>query len=237
MGEHIVCGIQPGKSILDKAEDIVEMESNLMNAYQTAYRMACEELANREIDDICLNTNAERVAGEDSIIILSYLASSYTVDLKSGCIAETGSDKQVSTTVKVLLLHYLLNSKISPLTGKMISFKEIPGGGAIYYQTFFKRAITPLIKTFADDIDGFFNAAEKIGGTRESYGDASVTLKIFPLVPVTYVIWQGDDEFPATGTILFDEKVTSFLPGEDIVLAASFGVYALMAEAGKKQII
>lgn len=213
----------------------MEMESNLMNAYLTAYEMACKELANRDIDDICLNTNANRISGEDALITLNYLASDYTINMKTGEITENGSDKQVSTTVKVLLLHYLLNAKISPLTGRMISFKEIPGGGAIYYQTFYKRAITPLIKTFSNDIDGFFNASEKLGGVRESYGDASVTLKIFPLVPVTYVLWQGDEEFPASGTILFDEKVTNFLPGEDIVLAASFGVYALMAEARKKQ--
>jgi hypothetical protein len=53
-------------------------------------------------------------------------------------------------------------------------------------------------------------------------------LKVFPFVPVTYVIWQGDEEVADSGTILFDESITSYLPAEDIVLAASFGTYALM---------
>lgn len=68
---------------MDKVEADLEMESNLMNAYQTAYEMACKELANRNIDDICLNTNANRIPGEDTLITLNYLAFDYTVNMKN----------------------------------------------------------------------------------------------------------------------------------------------------------
>lgn len=206
----------------------MEMESNLMNAYQTAYEMACNSLKSKDIEEICLNTNAERIFGEDSSVSLKYLDNNYVIDIRSGSVSFADSQNSVSTTIKVLLLHYLLHSKISPLSGRLISFKEISGGGAIYYQTFHKRAISPLVKAFSNNIEDFYKAAEKFSGMKETYGDASITLRVFPLIPITYVIWQGDDEFPASGTILFDESVTSFLPGEDIVLAASFGVYELI---------
>lgn len=212
----------------------MDLESNLMNAYQTAYELACKSLMEKDAEEISLNTNAV-YNKDDNTLILKYLNQEYVVNCRTGEIIYKDVQSPVTTTVKVLILHYLLNSKITPLSGKLISFKEIRGGGAIYYQTFQKRAIHPLVKTFADDIDGFYKAAAKFQGIKENYGHASITMKIFPLVPVTYVIWQGDDEFPPSGTILFDEAITNFLPGEDIVLAASFGVYALMQAKGNGQ--
>lgn len=205
----------------------MELESNLMNAYRTAYRMACEDFKQKDFEEISLNTNSVYDRSSHTLH-LKYLNTGYEVDCSSGGIKYKDSNDEVTTTVKVLIAHYLLKAGIKPLSGKMISFKEIPGGGAIYYQTFQKRAILPLVKTFSNNLNGLYLAAEKLGGTRETYGHASVTIKVFPLVPVTYVVWQGDDEIPASGTILFDDTVTSFLPGEDIVLAASFGVYELM---------
>jgi hypothetical protein len=207
----------------------VEMESNLMNAYQTAYEMACERLNKRDAEEISLHTNAIHNK-ETHTLSLKYLNTEYLVNYNTGAIHAAGSQNPVTTTVKVLILHYLLHARITPLTGKLISFKEIPGGGSIYYQTFQKRAIHPFVMTYANDMDGLYRAAARFQGIKEGYGHASVSIRVFPLIPVTYVLWQGDDEFPASGTILFDESVTSYLPGEDIVLAASFGAYGLMGK-------
>jgi hypothetical protein len=207
----------------------MELESNLMNAYLTAYTMGCEKLAKLDPEEVSLNTNTIYLK-ESNCISVKYLNKEYIVDCSNGEVSVKDSSEEVTTTVKVLIIHYLINSRIRPLTGNMISFKEITCG-AIYYDTFYKRAISPLIKTFSGRLDAFHKAAEVLGGIAEKYGNASRTIKIFPLVPITYVLWEGDDEMPATGTILFDKSITNFLPGEDIVLAASFGVYALMAQA------
>lgn len=205
----------------------MELESNLMNAYKTSYNMACDELKNRDIITISLNSNAIYDA-ESNTLQLRYLNDDYVVKCRDGSIKLLNKDEEVTTTVKVLILHYLLSSTSRPLTGKHISFKEIPGGGAIYYQTFYKRAITPLVKTFGKNFEGFYKAGETLGGRKEGLGHASITINIFPLVPVTYVLWEGDEEMASSGTILFDESITNYLPGEDVVLAASFGVYEMM---------
>lgn len=208
----------------------MELESNLKNAYKTAYRIACEKLNKLDWDKVGMNTNSFFNAGSQSLL-LKYLNREYRIHCPSGEVTCENTKEDVTTTVKVLLLHYLTNAQIKPLSGKLISFREIKGGGTIYYETFQKRAIQPLIKTFGQNAGRLYIAGAKLGGTVEKFGSAAVTLKIFPLVPVTYVIWQGDEEVPANATILFDDSVTSFLPGEDIVLAASFGTYELMKYA------
>lgn len=211
----------------------MEMESSLMNGYLSAYKLACEELARKNFEEISLNANAG-YDKENNTFSLIYLNREYKVNCLTGEVSLADSQEEVANTTKVLLLHYLLSAQNRPLSGRLISFKELKSGAAIYYQTFFKRAVAPLFKTFADNFDGFFKAASMLGGDVERYGHASVTIKVLPLVPITYVLWKGDEEVAASGTILFDDSIESFLPAEDIVCAASFGVYALMALARGK---
>ncbi|MCL6560367.1 MAG: DUF3786 domain-containing protein, partial [Firmicutes bacterium] len=54
----------------------------------------------------------------------------------------------------------------------------------------------------------------------------------FPLVPVTYVLWLGDDEFPASGTVLFDSTASTHLATEDYAFIAGMGVFELKKAAG-----
>ncbi len=209
----------------------MEKESNMIGGYQTAYNNACAALREKNPEDICANTGAVFIERTGSLQV-QYLHADYLVDCASGDVARALGDAPTATTVKVLILHYLLHAVKHLPTGKMISFRDVRGGGANYYPTFNKRAILPLQKTFENDTDKLIQAGLRLKGTQAAYGDASVTLPIFPHVPVTYVIWQGDEEISSSASILFDANVNSYLPCEDIVLAASFGAYELMKVAG-----
>jgi len=39
----------------------------------------------------------------------------------------------------------------------------------------------------------------------------------FPNIPITYIYWNGDEEFPASVQVLFDSSIKDYLPLEDIV--------------------
>lgn len=217
----------------------MEQESNLANAYLDAYKKACARLLECEPETVCQNSKAA-YEKETETYIVSYFGRQYRIRCADGEVAfqEGPSDSGersggLPTTEKVLILHYLIHAQPKPLSGRNISFKEVPGGGSIYYPTFKKRAVDPLVKTFSEDFGGFAEAARTLGGSAEKLGDAAMTVYAFPFVPITYVIWKGDEEVSSSGTILFDSSVSGFLPVEDIVIAASFGVYK-MVEYKKK---
>lgn len=214
----------------------MQLESNLMNAYHEAYRTACERLSKCDPKEVCLSSKAV-LDEHTNTYTVKYLNSDYNVDAADGSVSLKNEQGNVTITEKVLLLHYLIHSKPEQLSGRNISFMEVPGGGAVYYSTFTKRAIDPLVKTFSDNIDEFKKASLTFNGTPGRFGNASSTIFIFPLVPVTYIIWQGDEEIASSGTILFDSSITNFLPVEDIVLAASFGAYRLMSKAKDSRLI
>ncbi len=127
---------------------------------------------------------------------------------------------------KILILHYLEQAEGVPLHHKWISFKEIPGG-QIYINPFYNRAIRPLVNLFGRDPQGMIAAGLALGGKRESLGDASVVVPVFPMVPVAYVIWEGDEEFEPSGNILFDESASQYLPLEDYAVIAGAVVFEL----------
>ena len=58
-------------------------------------------------------------------------------------------------------------------------------------------------------------------------GDAAIVMDVFPRLPLTYVIWEGDEEMPANGTILFDQTAQYYLPTEDLVVVAAAGASIL----------
>jgi hypothetical protein len=204
----------------------MEFESNLKNGYLEAYRLACNNIIKCDHELICANSNSYFDKTNNTIVV-DYLNSKYLVYCTSGEVVCATHSQPINVTVKVLILHYLIHAGNRPLTGNLVSFKEL-SGVSIYYPSFHKRAILPLTKTFAKNIDLFYSSQEKLGGRREGYGTGSATIKVFPMIPVTYVLWSGDEEVADNGTILFDQSVTCFLPGEDIVLAASFGVYEMI---------
>ena len=137
---------------------------------------------------------------------------------------------ELPLTEQILILHYLLRTTGEPLSGRDIDFRSVPEGG-FYWSAFVSRAKKPLLETFGHDLDLYLKVATALGGTIGTQGDASATFLAFPLVPVTHILWRGDEEFPPEANILFDETIPQHLSTEDIAALAGSSVYRLMGAA------
>ena len=198
-------------------------ETNLQKGQQVACDLTVERFSSADPAELARRCRAEYT---DAGLRLIYLGQAYIIRWPSGEVEKEGSEESIPLSMKVLLLNYVLSAHGEP-TGELISFRDIPGA-ATYEPSFNKRALNPLVKTFDGKPDLLYAAAERLGGTRASIADASVTIPVLPLLQVTYGIWHGDEEFPASGVILFDSSARRLLPIECLVAAASNGVYALM---------
>jgi hypothetical protein len=127
------------------------------------------------------------------------------------------SKKVVSLVTRILLLHYLIRAEGNPLTGKWVAYKDIPGG-LLYADVFARRVTEPLQRKFGKSAQGFREVGIQLGGEPVDIGDASFILKAFPYVPLQYVLWGADEEFPPSVQLLFDSSVDHYLPLEDIVV-------------------
>jgi hypothetical protein len=186
-------------------------------AHEMAYKIAREQLSG--IDDIgeqCRKSGTRHLPAENAVIV-DHLNRSYKISIPEGEVSPVGSDEAVPIRDKILILHYFIRARGTPLTGNIITYKELHEG-INYYPTFFKRAIEPVITNFKDTPEKLFEVAGALGGRQSDYGDTAVTIDAFPYVPLTIVLWRGDNEFPPDGNIMFDSTIADYLPTEDITI-------------------
>jgi hypothetical protein len=124
-------------------------------------------------------------------------------------------DEHIRGALTVLVLHYLVTSKAKTLRNKLITYRELPDG-MVFYNAFRSIAIEPIAQEFGEDLDRFETHADALGGRKVKLGEIAFEFKIFPRVPVTYLLWGGDEEIPASANILFDESASEQLHTEDL---------------------
>jgi hypothetical protein len=113
----------------------MEQESNLTNAYLDAYKKACRRLLERDPETVCQNSKAA-YEKDTKTYVIPYFGRQYRIGCADGAVSFQEDPPGLPTTEKVLILHYLIHAQPKPLTGRAVSFKEVPNGGAIYYTTF-----------------------------------------------------------------------------------------------------
>lgn len=194
-----------------------------------AYRLAREQLA--RLDDIeqqCLNSGAQyRVVDSQKIILIKYLNQDYHITVPDIELSLAGSKKEVGVRDKVLILRYFISAKGTPIANKPITFKELSGGN-VYFPTFLKRTVEPLLAHFGNKPHLLPDAAQKLGGYRSDYGDVSVTINAFSRVPITIVLWKGDNEFAPAGSIMFDSSIPDYLSTEDTTVLCEIITWRLI---------
>ncbi len=164
--------------------------------YKLAYKLAGEQLTGVDIEQQCLRSGARyQVINSRPVIIVEYLNQWYQVTLPDIDISLVDGGGEVPMRDKILILHYLTLAQGVPISNKLIAFKELPEG-ANYFPTFSKRSIEPLVAHFGREPHRLIEAAERLGGHEVDYGDVAVTINGFSRVPITLVLWQGDEEFP-----------------------------------------
>ncbi len=138
-----------------------------------------------------------------------------------------------STVIEKVLQYLYITRNGSKNIGKnLISFLQIPSG-ALKNEDFIQQSVTPMVKAFANDLDTFAKVCEKLGGVKQRFGHASYTLYPLPYVPLTYIIWQGDDEIADSGSILFDETVVEWYNPEEAEALAIITTQILLETKSK----
>lgn len=187
-------------------------------AYELSFKLASERIARIDIEQQCLKSGAQyRVKDSQKAIVVPYLNQLYLINLPDIKISLEGSAEEVPIRDKLLIIHYFISAKGTLLTKGMITFRELPEGN-VYFPTFSKRSIKPLVDNFGNKPGLLLELGKKLGGHKAEYGDEAVTIDAFPRVPITVVLWEGDDEFAPQGNILFDATISDYLPTEDITV-------------------
>lgn len=154
------------------------------------------------------------------------------IRLNTGEIEAIEDGGPVSSTEKLNV--YTLLGYAAPgakLLGEWMPFERLRHG-APFGPAFQRGVIQPFAATFAGHLAQLETAMKAMGGQRLGYSDMGYEVKAFECIPMRFLFWDGDDEFPAQGNLLFDKSATDFIHIESVVSIAMVGLDMAAKKAG-----
>ncbi len=195
-----------------------EASQGISQAWPEPTRFYWKQLRDKHRNDVVLQSGAMLL--DRNRYQLQCLNESWEIDPRNETVQKTqGSfggewDRQIP----YLMLVYLALARLTPVSGKMVSLREIEGARD-FFQGQYQIHTKPLEDHFGRDGEHFLATAKQLGGSPIAQADVAVRFYIFPKFPVDYLFWQADEEFPARLTILLDRSSVKHLPPDAIVIA------------------
>ena len=127
------------------------------------------------------------------------------------------------------VLSFLVNGELREPEGTWITEKELPGG-SLFFKGPHQMPLQPIIDKYGTDAKGFVERGKSLGGVESEYGDGSVEFAALPGLKICFVLWEADEEFSATCTIMFDKSFQRML-ALDVVLGLASAVVEAITSA------
>ena len=193
---------------------------------------AWEILEGLDPGNVCRNA---KVTYDSSLNI--YTLNSFDQDIIISMAGKTiDSDSQKSDLLlnkfgdysRLSILWYLVNAKNIAFTHKLVRPEDLKGGN-IYAKGTHVLPLGRISDKNGSDTEGFLKRGMEIGGEILNYGDASLRLFPLPRVPVTIIVWKGDEEFSPRSDLLFDSTCEHHLPVDIIWSTAMMSVLVMLS--------
>jgi hypothetical protein len=139
---------------------------------------------------------------------LSFLNARYLIDAVNERMVELEPmpERILTEEFQILLIRYLVSPYGGPLDDKEASEKDF-AGGVTFFQGPHALHTAVLAKLYGNDPDAFEQRCRELGAVPAAFGDKAMRFSPLPLIPVTYVLWKQDDEFPASVSVMFDSSI------------------------------
>lgn len=192
-----------------------------------AYAQVRERLVSADIEEQCCRSDSEyekQDSGETATVY--YLNQPYLVTFPESKVTPADG-AELPFREQILILHYLALAKGTAATNKLIPFRDLPGG-VVYYPTFSKRTMEPLIRFFGRKPELLVSVSQRLGAQPSDMGDTAVIINAFRHVPITMVLWHGDEELSPQLNLLFDANIMDYLETEDVTVLCEIITWKLV---------
>ena len=132
---------------------------------------------------------------------------------------------------KIIVLRFLISAQVVKSSGKYLTYREVPWG-EVYFRQFEGRCLMRLKFGFGFKLDKFAEGMEKIPGVKKlSLGDVSYEFEFINGLHVRFILWAGDEEFPPSSQILFEDNFPYAYQAEDRAVVGDISISTLKALA------
>ncbi len=187
--------------------------------YTDAFRVSIAKLR-RQDPEFAAKQTGVTYDKERGIFVIESLGKEIHITFPEGRVVFADSEKLLPRDWSLITLNYLSRGDGRPLTGKLISYRELDAGD-VFYPNLKQKVIERLAKDFGSkkpaEIQDIFT---KYKSTPAEGCDIGGVLHLFPRFPITVKLWLADEEFPPSANVLFDSSAGGYLHTEDVAAAA-----------------
>lgn len=188
--------------------------------YQAAFDLALRSFREREPEDMALTSGCAYDPQRKAFAVMT-LGQPLSISYPEGEVLFKDTDISPFWEWRLLALNYLWRSDGSPLTGELVSLRQLQYG-QVFYPAFVKMGIAQLAGSLASstvDVDKVMEACAALGGEPERGRCIQASFSFMPRFTVTVRLWPGDEEMAGSANILFDASAGHYLHIEDIIAA------------------
>ena len=211
----------------EKFADTPEKKSDRYLALCDTWREKYLEMDRKELKE------RFHLEGDETAQFITYFGQRYRLDQRTGMVAlEEDPVRRLPFNTVMAIYHLFYYSKQgAKVSGKFVPFREVKR--AAPFDAAFKRNILDAAaRTFDGHLPELRRACEALRGKPLPQGDAGYQIQAFDCMPLQFIFWDGDDEFPAQANILFDADITDFLHEETVVCVGDDLFRRLTEESG-----
>ena len=157
---------------------------------------------------------------EEAYLYVPMLSETYRIHRKTGDIhreTESGWVDANSYEEVMVLLDLVCDSRENRfLTGR---WKNMSDFGLMFHRNLLEGQADPFADRFAADPDGFRKACEALEGKPWNWEDISYSIELFDGLSILVQLRFGDEEFPPSLRLLWDENALMYIKYETMYFA------------------
>lgn len=176
---------------------------------------------------------ADRCGGayHDRKVLLSYWSRLVSLSWPELDARQEPDGPELSVFDSAMLLYYLVSADGSRLAERWIGYRELPDG-AFYANAFQGYSGNRLAHAFGTHPPAYVSAAQALGGTPQGgLPGLAYAFQPLPRIRLATVLYPGDEEFPARGSVLFDAAASHYMTTDGLALLGSGIVSRLIKKA------
>ena len=185
--------------------------------FETNYKNYISQIAKLDFSTM-KDTLGIQLHGQKAVI--PFLGEDYFVS-HTGIVDTAGNRPDYG--ICVILSKYLILCPEAPVTNNAWStLKDFHKRSQFTNINVFKSdAEQPITKNFSGRLAELADACQKLNGTPNEFGrsyDLAMQFKVLPKIDILLLFNDGDDEFPATSSLLYQRQAEEYLDPESLIM-------------------
>jgi len=197
----------PENASIDYAPDGSHLKQNALQ---------WQDLARRPVEDLANLTLFQPMP--EGRLQFRFLNEDICVDIPRQCLRREGDgddtplDDPLLELVTLVYLNHV--DRIFPLDRDIVGLQDLKESH--FFVGPHELRTAGVLERYGTDPEGFRRVVGALDGRLVDMADAAGRLLPFPRIPLYFLIWFADEEFPARLRVLFDRSIEQVLPADAI---------------------